>query len=236
MEAAKKPTPRSPNNADQPNDSSPGQASQPKVPGMFSDALSRTTESMVDHLDEIIKAQKNRKRSGQRPRRKPRNGFFDRLNQAGRKTGKFFGNKNASKPTGGLSVPSVPDPASLIPVAVVGVLIAIVWFLLKGKGSGTGSDVLLTGTATVKMPTGINSRQDVIDAFHAIAIKSPAVKGNWWTHSRAAKAIRALMPTKADDLTNLTRVYETARYLPPDAELTEEQLQVARSAIKRYSE
>ena len=163
--------------------------------------------------------------------------MFKGLKDFGRKTGELFENTagQASRGSGsGVQMPSAPDPMSLLPFLVLAILLAGGWFMLRSADSSAAVPAIIVAS-TAPMPRGINSRQDVIDAFHVIAADSPAVKVNWWTHSRAARALRKLMPQRNDDLSNLTRVYETARYLPPNEELTAEQLQTAREAIGRCS-
>ena len=202
--------------------------------GFFSDAMRRTAESMMDDLGDIMK---NQKPGTQRPGQKPGAGMFKGLKDFGRKTGELFENTagQASRGSGsGVQMPSAPDPMSLLPFLVLAILLAGGWFMLRSADSSAAVPAIIVAS-TAPMPRGINSRQDVIDAFHVIAADSPAVKGNWWTHSRAARALRKLMPQRNNDLSNLTRVYETARYLPPNEELTAEQLQTAREAIGRCS-
>lgn len=130
-------------------------------------------------------------------------------------------------------MPSAPSATAFLPFLIGIALLAIGWFAMKWLGGTEELAPAFANAVPANMPKQINGRQDVIDAFHFIAAESPAVQGNWWTHSRVGRALRKLMPAKNDDVGNLTRVYETARYLPPNEELTPQQLQTAREAIER---
>lgn len=215
--------------------------------GFFSGAIRRTAESMFDQVGESIQNNKGRSRGRStrnfpRGSNKPSGGFMDSMRQAGRRTGEIFGNASNTVDSigggsggGGVSMPAGPDLQSLAPFLLIAVLVAAAWFALKHFESNQLETVPVANVPTA-LPTKVNTRQDVIDAFHYIASRTPSVRGNWWTHSRVAKALRKLWPGRTDAIGDLKRVYETARYLPPDAQLTAEQIQAARSAIERCSE
>ena len=134
--------------------------------------------------------------------------------------------------SGRVSMPSAPSAGAILPFLLGLVVIAVLWALMQRSGTPDPA-FATTGVIEARMPPTINSRQDVIDAFHAIAKETPAVRGNWWTHSRVGRALSKLWPSHNEAVLQLTEVYETARYLPPNEELTPEQLQAAREAIKR---
>lgn len=259
LESAKKPQPpvRSQSERNDPDGSRPdatGAGTSPRSPsgstsdtkssggGAFAEAFRKTAEGAYDHIDDIVRHQRQKRRTNRRATsstRRSKNGLFDSIKKAGDKTGEFFGNasrRGRNTGFGRVSMPSAPEPQSFIPFIIVAVVVAAGWFALRIANAARQSELALAAGPPVRMPAGIHSRQDVIDAFHVIATRSPAVKGNWWTHSRAARALRKIMPAKDDDLSQLTRVYETARYLPPDSELSAEQLQTAREAIARCAE
>ncbi len=214
--------------------------------GFFSGAMKRTAESMFDEIGKAVRKNGRNGRGNQNTQRNSNQpsggGFMDSVRQAGKKTGDFLG--GASKPVeniadsvsggGGVSMPSGPDLSSIAPFLLIAVLVIAAWFGLKYFESSQPEPALVSNVPT-ELPATVSTRQDVIDAFHYIASQTPSVKGNWWTHSRVAKALRRLWPTQTDAISELKQVYETARYLPPDAELSPEQVQAARVAIERCS-
>lgn len=202
--------------------------------GVFANAFERTAEGLGKHVEDILRNQQRRRRSGQsRSSRRSNNGFFSGINRMSQRTTRFFNNQ--SRRVGGsgssVSMPSAPSPGTLLPFVFGAAAIGVVWFLLRNVGNESQEPAFAQQTAV--MPAAIHSRQDVIDAFHYIAGRTPEVKGNWWTHSRVAKVLAKLFPTRDAAVRELTAVYETARYLPPDEMLTEDQLRTAREAIKR---
>ncbi|MFK7819189.1 MAG: DUF4129 domain-containing protein [Planctomycetaceae bacterium] len=200
--------------------------------GVFGDALRRTLDGSAEYIGDLAKNYR-KPQGGEQPAPRRRGGG-GLLRDMGRKTGELFGGSNGPQTGRGssLSMPEAPSPTSLLPFAIGLALIGIAWFFMRTLGGSSPSPVLV-GSVPPSMPPQIDSRQDVIDAFHYIASESPAVQGNWWTHSRVARALRKFMPQRDDAVAELTRVYETARYLPPDEKLTPQQLQSARAAVER---
>jgi hypothetical protein len=195
--------------------------------GIFDKALRRTLDGSVEYIGDLAK---NYRKPGNKPRPRNRGGF---LRDMSRKTGELFGGTRPKTAGGsGMSMPDAPSPTSLLPFIVGIGILALAWFIMRAVGNTTPQPVFV-GPTPASMPSQINSRQDVIDAFHYIASESPVVKGNWWTHSRVARALRKFTPQRDDAVSELTRAYETARYLPPDETLSPQQLQTARTAIER---
>ena len=80
----------------------------------------------------------------------------------------------------------------------------------------------------------LRTREDVIAAFHRVTANSNAVLGDWWPHQKAASAMANADPDKSETLETLVSVYERARYVPLDAELSPEEIESARQAINNY--
>ncbi len=229
-----------------------GASSASSSSSSLNDAFKRAAENVSDDvITDLVKgAQKSRSRSQQtrsgsnwqpRERSKPQK-FFRKLFEGGRKVSRYFDGESGSTSSGGgmnglsgpgnVSLPSAPSASAFLPLLIAVGVIGLLWVLLRTVNAPQPATVAI-GAIEAEMPLAVNSRQDVIDAFHAIAARSPAVRGNWWTHSRVGRALRKLMPARDDAVSRLTDVYETARYLPPDQELTQEQLQVAREAVQQ---
>lgn len=88
-----------------------------------------------------------------------------------------------------------------------------------------------TGVPTA--PQFFKDRRDVVRAFHFLAASFPELLHDWWTHGRAAKAIADGNPSQRDAIHTLARLYEAARYMPEEANFSEQQLDSARQAFRR---
>lgn len=79
----------------------------------------------------------------------------------------------------------------------------------------------------------IRTRDDVVQAFHAVALKPGQNAEEWWTHRKVVSDMVSESPEHEGSVSVLADLYEQARYLPADADLTEEQLQQARMAYRQ---
>lgn len=84
-------------------------------------------------------------------------------------------------------------------------------------------------------PADINSRADVVRAFHEFALRSAQSVQSWWTHRTVQQAIVERAPEYRAAVETLANTYEQARYLPVEQELSPEQLESARSALQQCS-
>ena len=229
-----------------------GSSSSSSSSSSLNDVVKRAAEHVSDDvITDLVKgAQKSRSRSQQtrsgsnwQPQQRSRpQKFFRKLFDGGRKVSKYFDGDSGSTSSGrgmngfsgpgNVSLPNAPSASAFLPLLIAVGVIGLLWVLLRTVNAPQPAAVAV-GAIEAEMPLSVNSRQDVIDAFHAIAARTPAVRGNWWTHSRVGRALRKLMPSRDDAVSRLTDVYETARYLPPDQELTSEQLQIAREAVQQ---
>ncbi len=83
----------------------------------------------------------------------------------------------------------------------------------------------------VYQPSDIRSREDVISAFHALALNPHKLVESWWTHRAAATQLAAESPQQGSAVQTLAEIYEQARYLPDDVELPAAKIQSARTAL-----
>ena len=83
-------------------------------------------------------------------------------------------------------------------------------------------------------PADINSRADVVRAFHEFALRSAQSVQSWWTHRTVQQAILAKAPEYRAAVETLANTYEQARYLPVEQELSPEQLESARAALLQF--
>ncbi|MEZ6130916.1 MAG: hypothetical protein R3C59_19780 [Planctomycetaceae bacterium] len=114
-------------------------------------------------------------------------------------------------------------------VAVLAVLIALLMWrtgvIDPAKAAAAGSR-LLTGD-------DLRSKADVVRAFHRLALHPHRSTEEWWTHQMVVDDIRESSPEKTYQIQVLAELYEQARYLPDEAEFTQEQIQEAKAALKR---
>lgn len=76
----------------------------------------------------------------------------------------------------------------------------------------------------------IQSREDVVKAFHALVHHTPSSIDLWWPHRKAAQYLRLSHPQLEEPLSQLAEAYEHCRYLPPDQDMPAERLQEIRAA------
>ena len=88
-------------------------------------------------------------------------------------------------------------------------------------------------SARSSVPANLQNRQDIVQAFHDLAARCPAVMADWWTHDRAARALAISRPDVDDEVRQLAQLYEQARYQSEDSALTDEQLAAAKAAWLR---
>ncbi len=124
------------------------------------------------------------------------------------------------------------------PVLVLaGVLaaLAIAFFGLRHFKFGGNAAAELQFAGPPLKPDDINSRADVVRAFHEFALRSAQSVQSWWTHRTVQQAILEKAPEYRAAVETLTNTYEQARYLPVEQELSPEQLESARSALQHCS-
>lgn len=125
------------------------------------------------------------------------------------------------------------DSAGSVALVVAGLclLLLTACFLMRPGGPlGTGSGLAVDGRA---VPSNLRSRADVIAAFHHVARTTSDRTEDWWTHRQVVEEVSQSNPDRSDDLDQLSVVYEQARYLPESEPLSQQQLRLAESALRR---
>lgn len=112
-------------------------------------------------------------------------------------------------------------------------LVLVLVLLRKRVATATQQRELVAKLTKQLLTSGIRSRADLIRAFHLVVLGSPHPAADWWTHRRAATKLAEAAPQLHTFLDELARLYELARYLPPDAELSEDQLARATDALQQ---
>ena len=84
----------------------------------------------------------------------------------------------------------------------------------------------------IKQPELILNRTDVVRAFHQLAYRIAHPLETWSTHRRIVNQVSRTSPEIHSPVRVISEVYEQARYLPSDMELSEDQLASVRKAIQ----
>ncbi len=84
----------------------------------------------------------------------------------------------------------------------------------------------------IKQPELILNRADVVRAFHQLAYRIAHPLETWSTHRRIVNQVSRTSPEMHSPVRVISEVYEQARYLPSDMELSEDQLASVRKAIQ----
>ena len=119
----------------------------------------------------------------------------------------------------------------MIGLGLLGIIAVVAFFmrrpLLKLVSDATG----IAGPGRIRPPSEIRSREDVITAFHELALNPKKLVESWWTHRAAATKLAAESPQQGNAVRTLAEIYEQARYLPDDVELPADRIQSARTAL-----
>jgi hypothetical protein len=216
--------------------------------------LSKSMAKMLDGLkDELVKIAKDARfndppersrsdRTATPPSPSESNSMIDTLRKsaseilAGPSRTPNSGNNAASSPS---SAPSAfSGEFDFTPVLVLaGVLaaLAVAFFGLRHVKLRPANAAELQFAGPPLKPADINSRADVVRAFHEFAMRSAQSVQSWWTHRNVQQAILEKAPEYRAAVETLANTYEQARYLPVEQELSPEQLESARSALLQCS-
>jgi hypothetical protein len=204
----------------------------------FVDALAEATKGLAEQVDEIVTDDRfSRRGRDRRPPRRDRDGPFDQFAGLGNRANEWFvdaiepeapattilSNGNSGAGTGGSFSPRL--------LAGLFIICGLVFWLLQKKRNEAQSQSAYPTLSPA--PTNLQSRQDIVQAFHDLAARCPAVMADWWTHDRAAQALATSRPDIDDEVRQLAQLYEQARYLPAESALTDEQLSAAKAAWLR---
>ncbi len=204
----------------------------------FVDALAEATKGLAEQVDEIVTDDRfSRRGRDRRPPRRDRDGPFGQFAGLGNRANEWFvdaiepevpattilSNGNSGAGTGG----------SFSPRLLAGLLIGcgLVFWMLQRKRAD--AQLQSSHSTHAPAPTNLQSRQDIVQAFHDLTDRCPAVMADWWTHDRAAQALATSRPDVNDEVRQLAQLYEQARYQPEESALTDEQLAAAKAAWLR---
>ena len=215
----------------------------------LSDSVAKMLDGLKDDLVEIAKDAKfndpPERSRGDRSVNRPSPGESNSIIDTFRKSAsEILAGPSRSSNSGSPGASSVSSAASnafsgefdFTPVLVLaGVLaaMAIAFFGLRHFKFGGNAAAELQFAGPPLKPADINSRADVVRAFHEFALRSAQSVQSWWTHRTVQQAILEKAPEYRAAVETLANTYEQARYLPVEQELSAEQLESARSALQQ---
>ena len=205
----------------------------------FVDALAEATKGLAEQVDDIVTENRSSRRDRDgRSRRRERDGPWGQLAGIGNRANEWFvdsvepeapSTSTMSDGFGG-ATPTGFNISTKLLIALILVGGFAFWLLQKKR-----VEAKLDGSQSTRSsaPANLQNRQDIVQAFHDLADRCPAVMADWWTHDRAAQALVTSRPDVDDEVRQLAQLYEQARYQPEESALTDEQLAAAKAAWLR---
>jgi hypothetical protein len=129
---------------------------------------------------------------------------------------------------------ALPSPWLLLPTALVGLALTILILYSRRRRVQTKAyrDPFKNQIDLLKTPSSIQTRADVILAFHQLADRIVHPLESWWTHRNIARQVCRTMPSAQSPVNVVVDIYEQARYLPSEVRLTDNQIDEVRRALK----
>ena len=206
----------------------------------FEDALKRTIGGLAEDVVEMakdgrisLKPKQGSNRRPARPRPSPRSAPKEQswLNQASEFISKAADSPKEAASTASSSAATADSDFNVwLPLLTLLILAAIAFAV--ARRSGWIPSAATAGNQTPVRSTDIRTRADVVRAFHQVARTPETGVQEWWTHQQAAAHLRN-SSNEAGVIDEFASVYEQARYLPDDVELSDYQMEAARNAVKR---
>ncbi|MFM9961233.1 MAG: hypothetical protein ACKV2Q_08395 [Planctomycetaceae bacterium] len=125
------------------------------------------------------------------------------------------------------------------PLLMLLVALGLVWYFLPRVVTAVKESQLLRRSnfvGGVNSSTDIRTREDVVRAFHQYALQSAMSVPDWWTHREVERQVADATPALKPSIQVLADLYELARYLPGEAELTPDQIGIARRELENVSQ
>lgn len=124
------------------------------------------------------------------------------------------------------------------PLLLLLAALGFVWYFLPRVVTAVKESKLLRRSNSVGEVTSsadIRTREDVVRAFHQYALQSDMSVPTWWTHREVERQVADTTPDLKPSIQVLADLYELARYLPDEAELTPDQIGSARRELENVS-
>ncbi len=125
------------------------------------------------------------------------------------------------------------------PLLMLLAALGLVWYFLPRVLTSVKESHLSRRSSSVGEVTpsaDIRTREDVVRAFHQYALQSAMSVPSWWTHREVERRVADTTPALQPSIQVLADLYELARYLPGEAELTPDQIGIARRELENVSQ
>jgi membrane glycosyltransferase len=142
----------------------------------------------------------------------------------------------SSEDSAALMPPSGPTSFDWTPAVILGGVLATLMLLIpvaRRLQSRVGVNEEFRATELPLAPSEIRTRQDIVLAFHQLAKRCSRSVRPWWNHLQVTTELSRVIPDRRQTVSELSAVYERARYQPLDHELTPAELTAAQIAIRK---
>lgn len=143
---------------------------------------------------------------------------------------------SSSTPFARPEIPSIPNPFNaqvLQGILILVVACVVAFFVLKLRFRKEQERKEALATQLAPKIDEIQTRDDVVRAFHALAKKRLQSAQAWWTCGYVAERFQETLPEHAQPIRTLSGLYEQARYYPKEHRLSDDQIQSAKLALKQ---
>ncbi len=138
-----------------------------------------------------------------------------------------------SSPIGNTAWEFRPNRWLLLLLVVLVLVVVLLYVMKKQVFRAAVQNHLVQGWRELIGAESLRTREDVVIAFHQLALLRTATAATWWTHRLFERKLSQAKPEIRSAMEVLANIYEQARYSPPDQELDAEQLLRARQALQQ---
>ena len=142
----------------------------------------------------------------------------------------------SSEDSAALTQPAASTSFDWTPALILGGILAALMLLIptvRRLQSRVRVNEEFRATEIALVPHEIRTRQDIVRAFHQLAKRCSRSVRPWWNHLQVATELSRVIPDRQQTVSELSAVYERARYQPLDHELTPAELAAAQMAIRK---
>lgn len=135
-----------------------------------------------------------------------------------------------------LPQPAAPASFDWTPALILGGILAALMLLIptvRRLQSRVRVNEEFRAAEIALAPHEIRTRQDIVRAFHQLAKRCSRSVRPWWNHLQVATELSRVIPDRQQTVSELSAVYERARYQPLDHELTPAELAAVQMAIRK---
>lgn len=139
----------------------------------------------------------------------------------------------ASAPQEAFSLPNPFNVKALEYLVGLVALGAIAFFVLRFRSRSEQEKRVVLEAQWAPKIDEIRTREDVVRAFHALAKQRLQATQAWWTCGYVTHRFEQSLPQHTPQIRTLAGLYEKARYFPMEYDLTVDQIENAKHALKQ---